>query len=109
MYLDTPSMGASKADTKVITTVSTAEQLLHTVFDDGTRKPFTINQYCTRVQRLFKGMYAPKEDFDSLDWMRDTARIIEYLERNYSTKLSTQATYVNPLLVIARKLWPGEQ
>jgi hypothetical protein len=102
-------MGALKADIKVITTVSTAERLLHTVFDDGTRKPFTINQYCTRVQRLFKGMYAPKEDFDSLDWVRDTARIIEYLKRTYSTKLPTQATYLNPLLVIARKLWPGEQ
>jgi hypothetical protein len=109
MYPDTSSMEASAADIKVITTLTIAERLLHNVFDDSTRKPFTIAQYSTCALRLFKGMYAPKEDFDSLDWVRDTARIIKYLERTYSTKLPTQAASLNPLLIIARKLWPGEQ
>ena len=80
-YLDTSSMGASNADTKIVSTVSAAERLLRDVFDDGTRKPLTITQYCTRVMRLFNGMHDPKEDFESLDWVKDTAAILEYVRK----------------------------
>jgi hypothetical protein len=50
-------------------------------------------------------MHPSKEDFFSLDWIKDTTAIIEYLGKVYSTQLPTQATSLNPLLVIARKEW----
>jgi hypothetical protein len=65
-------MAASDATTKVIRTSSLAEQLLRNVFDDSTRKPYTVEQYCARVMRLFKSMHAPKEDFENLDWVKST-------------------------------------
>jgi hypothetical protein len=108
-YLDTTDMEALDANTRFITTVTPAERLLQNVFDDATRKPCTISQYCTRVMRLYKSMHAPREGFDTLDWVKDTGGIIGYLQRTYPTKLPTQATNLTPLLVIARKLWPGQQ
>jgi hypothetical protein len=79
------------------------------VFDGSTRKPYTGEQYRARVMRLFKSMHAPEEDFENLDWVKDTTKIIEYLDNVYSDKLPTQATSISPLLVIARKLWPSDQ
>jgi hypothetical protein len=60
-------MGASDANTKVIATLSSAERLLHEIFDDSKRRPHTVEQYCARVMRLFKSMHAPREDFESLE------------------------------------------
>jgi hypothetical protein len=102
-------MEASNVETKVIRTGASGERLLHNVFDDSTRKPYTVAEYCARVMRLFKSMHAPREDFDSLDWVRDTAKIIEYLDNVYSDKLPSQATSISSLLIIARKLWPSDQ
>jgi hypothetical protein len=102
-------MEALSANMKVIRTLTSVERLLHEVFDDSTRKPYTVDQYCARVMRLFKSMHAPKEDFEDLDWVKDTTSIIEYLENAYSNKLPTQATSITPLLITARKLWPGDQ
>jgi hypothetical protein len=102
-------MAASDATTKVIRTSTSAERLLHNIFDDSTRKPYTVEQYCVRVMRLFKSMHAPKEDFENLDWVRSTNEIIAFLGDAYGNKLPTQATSISPLLVIARKLWPSDQ
>jgi hypothetical protein len=54
-------------------------------------------------------MHGPEEDFENLDWVKDTTKIVEYLDNVYSEKLPTQATSISPLLVIAQKLWPSDQ
>jgi hypothetical protein len=102
-------MEALDANTKVIRTSTSGKRLLHDVFDDSTQKPYTVEQYCARVMRLFKSMHAPKEDFEHLDWVKSTNDIIEFLDNAYPNKLPTQATSISPLLVIARKLWPSDQ
>jgi hypothetical protein len=87
-------MEASDANTKVIRTGASGERLLHNIFDDSTRKPYTVAQYCACVMRLFKSLHAPREDFESLEWVRETTKIIEYLDNVYSDKLPTQATSI---------------
>jgi hypothetical protein len=55
--------------------------------------------------RLFQG-FKRQRDFTSFDWIKDADGIIKYFQEAYSTKLSMQATGINPLLVIARKRFP---
>jgi hypothetical protein len=102
-------MQASNDNIKIVTTLTVGEKLLHKVFDDGNQKPLTVLKYCNHVMQLFKGLHAPAQDFDSFDWIKDSAAIIEYFDNAYSTKLSMQATGLNPLLVVVPIVFPSEQ
>jgi hypothetical protein len=66
-------------------------------------EPFAVSCRSSFFPRMLE------EDFDSLNWVKDTTKIIEYLDNVYSDKLPTQATSLSPLLVIAQKLWPSDQ
>jgi hypothetical protein len=94
--------------TRHITTVTEGERLLRTVFDDGTQKELTIQQYTKHVMRLFQG-FKRQQDFNSLGWIQDADAIIRYFQETYSTKLSMQATGINPLLVAVRKAFPNDK
>jgi hypothetical protein len=90
------------------TTVTQGERLLRSAFEDGTQKDLTIQQYINHVMRLFQG-FKRQRDFTSFDWIKDADGIIKYFQEAYPTKLSMQATGINPLLVIARKAFPDDK
>jgi hypothetical protein len=108
MYPDNWKMSEPTKSTRHITTVTTSERLLRQVFDDGGRKELTIQQYFKHVMRLFQGLHRER-DFGSLDWIKDADAIIKYFQDTYPTKLSMQATGLNPLLVIVRKAFPDDK
>jgi hypothetical protein len=101
-------MQGSVETTRRIITVTQGERLLRSAFEDGTRKDLTIQQYMKHVVRLFQG-FKRQRDFTNFDWIKDADGIIKYFQETYPTKLSMQATGINPLLVLVRKAFSDGQ
>jgi hypothetical protein len=101
-------MEKAPKDIKHITTLTQGERLLRQTFDDGDRKENTVQQYINHVRRLFQG-FKGLQDFEDLDWIKDASAIIQHLRNVYPKKLSMQATGLNPLLVIVRKVFPDNK
>lgn len=98
-------MQVPKAECRTATAPKTLE-LLQGVFDDGTRKPITVSQYCSHVVRLIKGLYGPESDIHDFEWLKNADRVIDYFAQTYPDKLLMQATGLNPLLVVVKKQFP---
>jgi hypothetical protein len=101
-------MQASRVDVKTVKVPMTLE-LLQGVFDDGSRKNVTVNQYIAHITRLFKGLFGLNAEIDDFEWVKDSKKVLDYFETTYGDKLSMQATCINPLLVIVRKEYPKDQ
>jgi hypothetical protein len=101
-------MQASAADVKVVKMPMTLE-LLRGLFDDGSRKTVTVNQYIAHVVWRFKGLFGLDAEIHNFDWLKDSKRVLDYLAGTYADKLSMQATGINPLLVIVKKEFAKDQ
>lgn len=105
---ETPwSMESAKIVERTVNLPRTLE-LLQAVFDDGTRKPVTVSQYCNHVIRLYKGMFNSEAEISNFEWLRDATKVLAYLANTYPDKLPMQATGINPLLVVVKKEFPKD-
>lgn len=100
-------MESPKVDQRSIPVPKTLERL-QAIFDDGSRKPITVSQYCAHVLRLYKGMFGEGAEITSFEWLRDVAKVLDYFATTYSDKLSMQATGITPLLVVVKKEFPKD-
>jgi hypothetical protein len=100
-------MQASGTDVKIVKVPMTSE-LLRGLFDDGSRKTVTVNQYIAHVVWLYRGLFG-LDEIHNFDWLKGSERVLDYLAITYADKPSMQATGINPLLVIVKKEYPKDR
>jgi hypothetical protein len=101
-------MQASRTDVKIVHVPKTSE-LLQGLFNDGSQKDVTVNQYIAHITRLFKGLFGCDAEIRNFGWVKDSKKVLDYFENTYKDKLSMQATGINPLLVVVKKEFSKDQ
>jgi hypothetical protein len=91
------------ASVKHINVEATPEEIVKAAFDNNLRKENTLRQYVSQTLRLHTSFFEGSEELKDLRWVKtDCAKLINFLEGEYSDKLPAQHGYIFTLMIIAK-------